>query len=41
MLIFDFEKLLIFDLEKEEEEENSLIVDIEEEKFLIVDLEKN
>ena len=41
MLIFDFEKLLIFDLEKEGEEENSLIVDLEEEKFLIVDLEKN
>ena len=41
MLIFDFEKLLIFDLEKEEEEENSLIVDLEEEKFLIVDSEKN
>ena len=40
MLIFDFEKLLIFDLEKEEEEK-SLIVDLEEEKFLIVDLEKN
>ena len=35
MLIFDFEKL--FDLEKEEEEKNSLIVDFE--KFLIVDFE--
>ena len=41
MLIFDFEKLLIFDLEKEEEEKNSLIIDLEEEKFLIVDSEKN
>ena len=38
-MIFDFEKLLIIDLEKEEEK--SLIVDLEEEKFLIVDLEKN
>ena len=36
MLIFGFEKLLIF--EKEEEEEKSLIVDFE--KFLIVDFEK-
>ena len=35
-MIFDFEKL--FDLEKEEEEENSLIVDFE--KFLIVNFEK-
>ena len=42
MLIFNFEKLLIFDLEKGEEEEKSLIVDLEEEeKSLIVDLEKN
>ena len=41
MLIFDFEKLLIFDLEKEEEEKNSLIVDLKEEKFLIVDSGKN
>ena len=41
MLIFDFEKLLIFDLEKEEEEEKSLIVDLEEENFLIVDSGKN
>ena len=42
MLIFDFEKFLIVDLEKEEEEENSLIVDLEkEEKSLIVDSEKN
>ena len=43
MLIFDFEKLLIFDLEKEEEEENSLIVDLEkkEKKSLIADLRKN
>ena len=42
-MIFDFEKLLIVDLEKEEEEEKSLIVDLEkkEEKSLIVDLEKN
>ena len=40
MLILDFEKLLIFDLEKEEEE-NSLIVNLEEENFFIVDLEKN
>ena len=36
---FSFEKL--FDLEKEEEEKNSLIVDLEEEKFSIVDSEKN
>ena len=39
MLIFDFEKL--FDLEKEEEEKNSLIVDLEEENFFIVDSGKN
>ena len=36
LLIFSFEKLLIF--EKEEEEEKSLIVDFE--KFFIVDFEK-
>ena len=41
MLIFDFKKLLIFDLEKEEEEKIFLIVDLEGEKFLIVDLRKN
>ena len=50
MLIFDFKKLLIFDLEKGEEKkslifdfENFFIVDLEkeEEKSLIVDLEKN
>ena len=43
MLIFDFEKFLIVDLEKEEEKEKSLIVDLEkkEEKSLIVDLKKN
>ena len=35
MLIFDFEKLLIFEKEKEEK---SLILDFE--KFLIVDFEK-
>ena len=40
-MIFDFEKLLIFDLKREEEEKNSLIVDLEEEKFLIVDSGKN
>ena len=42
MLIFDFEKFLIVDLEKEEEEKY-LIVDLEkkEKKSLIVDLEKN
>ena len=42
-MIFDFEKFLIVDLEKGEEKENSLIVDLEEkeEKSLIVDLEKN
>ena len=36
LLIFGFEKLLIF--EKEEEEEKSLILDFE--KFLIVDFKK-
>ena len=36
MLIFDFEKLLIF--EKEEEEEKSLILNFE--KILIVNFEK-
>ena len=43
MLIFYFEKFLIVDLEKEEEENKSLIVDLEKRgwRILIVDFEKN